>query len=178
MTKVENQPVPQPTNSPSTKGFPSKNKTALIAIAALFLALPLIVYAALTITRLNSRAYKPTTITIATVPTQPPTPTAPPPLNHPPIIFINNPVLPNGKVGKIYSAKIDTVGTNGDQVAITSIDGLPAGIKRGPCQDGYNFSECLISGTPSTPGKFSVRVKAKNKENSVIISTFALTINP
>lgn len=175
MVKTVEQPASQSAEGKQdVNNLSTKNRNTLIAVVAIFLGLPLIVYAALTITRLSSRAYTPSPV--VTGPTPTPTPTPTPPVNNPPIAFINNPVLPNGKVGKPYSAKIDAVDPNGDLVGITSIENLPPGIKMGPCRDSYSFSECTISGTPKTAGKFPVKVKVSDKGNNVVVTTFSLSI--
>lgn len=175
MIKTVKQPVaPSAEVKQNINRFSIKDRNTFIAVIAIFLVLPLIVYAALTITKLSSRAYTPTSV--ATGPTPTPTPTPTPPVNNPPIAFINNPVLPNGKVGKPYSAKIDAVDPNGDLVGITSIENLPPGIKMGPCRDSYSFSECTISGTPKKAGKYPIKVKVTDKGNNVVVTTFSLSI--
>ena len=74
--------------------------------------------------------------------------------------------LPEGRIGIPYSAKITVSGTKPLTISLTS----------GEIPDGLNFSNDVISGTPSRSGTFKLTFTVSNIAGSVS-RTFILTIN-
>ncbi|MCR5845595.1 MAG: putative Ig domain-containing protein, partial [bacterium] len=74
--------------------------------------------------------------------------------------------LPNGKVGKAYSATIEATGVPAPTI---SVSGLPEGLA-------FDETTNTISGTPAEAGEASVTVTAHNGYGDDAVQTFAFTI--
>jgi|GEM_PF-710047 len=85
-----------------------------------------------------------------------------------PTLSIGNPTLPGGTVNVLYSGTIPVTGGTGPYTCVVSVGSLPAGLTLN--------SNCIVSGTPTTPGTFTVTVTVTDSSNPAQTTTGTVTI--
>lgn len=97
--------------------------------------------------------------------------------NKPPVIQTSG--LPDGKLGKPYSAEV--LGKDGDiyDALTMKISSLPDGLSMGSCVKNLNQDNgirCPISGTPTVAGDFKVNAELSDSQNHTVSKIFNLDI--
>lgn len=116
------------------------------------------------------------TPTLAPRPTQLPTPTIS--FNRPPVITTTS--LPNGRIGRSYSATISGYDQDLGDTLEMSISNLPPRVIQGPCGSsvgqGKKLINCTISGKPTSSGTYNVKVTLRDNRGSTTQKTLLLRI--